>query len=162
MRDQDCVRFLKTMLPSLGLCWPGYRKVHRTLGKRLRRRLAELRLDDLDAYRAQLAADPDEHARLDALCRIPISRFWRDRAVFEALGAEVLGGLADACARRAARELRAWSCGCASGEEPTACRFSGGPRSSHGGPPSGSASSRPMPTATCWRAPGPAATRGAR
>jgi chemotaxis protein methyltransferase CheR len=123
MRDADCARFLRSALPALGLRWSGYRRVHRTLCKRLRRRLVELGLADLDAYRAQLAADPDERARLDALCRIPISRFWRDRAVFEALGGQVLGALAERCAGRAARELRAWSCGCASGEEPYSLRL---------------------------------------
>jgi hypothetical protein len=102
MRDQDCVGFLKMMLPTLGLRWSGYRKVHRTLCKRLRRRLVELGMGDLGDYRAHLAADPHERDRLAALCRIPISRFFRDHAVFERLGTQVLGTLAQACARRGA------------------------------------------------------------
>lgn len=113
VREQACVQFLHEILPRLGLRWPGYRQVRGTLCKRLRWRLRELGLADLDAYSAYLDAEPAELARLDALCRIPISRFWRDTRVFEALGRVVLPELA---AR--GRPVRAWSCGCASGEEP--------------------------------------------
>ena len=71
----------------------------------------------MEAYRRHLERDEAEWRRLDALCRIPISRFFRDRAVFEALGATVLPGLATGAAARGAERLRAWSAGCASGEE---------------------------------------------
>ncbi len=81
MADQACIAFLKWCLPELGLRWPGYRKVRRLVGKRLTRRLAELGLPDLDAYRALLLREPDEWARLDAMYRIPISRLYRDRDV---------------------------------------------------------------------------------
>ena len=56
MRDRNCVEFLQWCLPELGYRWPGYRKVRRTVCKRLRRRLRELALTDLVAYRAHLAA----------------------------------------------------------------------------------------------------------
>jgi chemotaxis methyl-accepting protein methylase len=46
------------------------------------RRLAELGLTDLCAYRAFLTSSPTEWARL-AMCRIPISRFYRDRGAFD-------------------------------------------------------------------------------
>jgi len=118
MRNKDCVAFLQGHLPRLGLRWPGFRKVRGTVCKRLRRRLRELRLDDLDAYAAYLADRPDEWTRLDALCRIPISRFYRDREVFQTLGTHVLPALAQRVADEGEQEVRAWSAGCASGEEP--------------------------------------------
>ncbi len=118
MRDKDCVAFLQSHLPRLGLCWPGFRKVRGTVCKRLRRRLRELGLEDLDAYTAYLADRPEEWIRLDALCRIPISRFYRDREVFQTLGTHVLPDLAQRVAAKGEREVRAWSAGCASGEEP--------------------------------------------
>ena len=118
MRDVECVGLLQWALPRLGLRWAGFRKVRRQVCKRIDRRLAELGLAGGDAYRDYLQANPGEWARLDALCRIPISRFCRDRAVFERLGSEVLPILAGACARRGDSTLRAWSAGCASGEEP--------------------------------------------
>ncbi len=118
MRDRDCVAFLQHWLPRLGLSWPGYRKVRGTVCKRIRRRLGQLGLPDLEAYGAALEASAAERARLDAFCRIPISRFWRDRGVYEALGARVLPGLARRAAERGDGLIRCWSAGCASGEEP--------------------------------------------
>ncbi len=123
MRDKDCVAFLQGHLPRLGLRWPGFRKVRGTVCKRLRRRLRELGLDDLDAYAAYLAVRPEEWARLDAVCRIPISRFYRDREVFQTLRTQVLPQLAQRVADEGEQEVRAWSAGCASGEEPYSLRI---------------------------------------
>lgn len=123
MRNADCVAFLKWCLPRLGLRYPGFRKVRGTVCKRVRRRLAALGLADLDAYRARLAADKAEWAALDALCRIPISRFWRDRAVFDCLAREVLPSLTQVAVARGDPRLRAWSAGSASGEEPYGLRL---------------------------------------
>ncbi len=122
MPDKDCVAFLQGHLPCLGLRWPGFRKVRGTVCKRLRRRLRELSLDNLDAYAAYLADRPEEWARLDALCRIPISRFYRDREVFQTLSAHVLLELAQRVADHGEQQVRAWSAGCASGEEPYSLR----------------------------------------
>jgi chemotaxis protein methyltransferase CheR len=117
--DEASIAFLKWCLPELGLRWAGFRKVRRLVAKRLKRRLAQLGLPDLDAYRALLLREPGEWARLDALCRIPISRFYRDRRVFDVIGREVLPALgAAAAAARGDTGLRCWSAGCASGEEP--------------------------------------------
>jgi chemotaxis protein methyltransferase CheR len=116
--DADCVRFLEWALPRLRLRWPGFRRVRGQVGKRLRRRLAALGLPDLAAYRGYLEAHPSEWPELDALCRISISRFYRDRGVFDALGSEVLPALARAARDRGEDALRIWSAGCASGEEP--------------------------------------------
>ncbi|MHC4818981.1 MAG: CheR family methyltransferase [Planctomycetota bacterium] len=115
MKDTECVRFLQWALPRMRLRWRGFRKVRRQVGKRLGRRLAELGLRDLEAYRARLASDPGdaEWKVLDGFCRIPISRFYRDRAVFDHLFQEVLPALA-----RRHGEVACWSAGCASGEEP--------------------------------------------
>ena len=113
MKDAECVRFLQWALPQMRLRWRGFRKVRRQVGKRLGRRLEELGVKDLDAYRARLAADPPEWKALDGLCRIPISRFYRDRAVFDHLVTEILPALA---LRHG--EVSCWSAGCASGEEP--------------------------------------------
>jgi chemotaxis protein methyltransferase CheR len=78
----------------------------------------DLNLPDLSAYRAYLEARPEEWRVLDSLCWIPISRLLRDRVVFDRLSTDILPQLAAAAVGREARELRAWSAGCASGEEP--------------------------------------------
>jgi chemotaxis protein methyltransferase CheR len=82
------------------------------------RRAQELGLESFDEYREELAVSPEEWSRLDALCRIPISRFYRDRAVFDALRSELLPRLAERALARGETTLRTWSVGCASGEEP--------------------------------------------
>jgi chemotaxis protein methyltransferase CheR len=101
----------------MGLRWPGFRKVRGQVAKRLRRRLSELGLGDLDAYRAHLEHEPEEWARLERLTHITISRFHRDRGTFAMLWAEVLPALAGAALQRGDEVVRAWSAGCASGEE---------------------------------------------
>jgi chemotaxis protein methyltransferase CheR len=118
MREAACAEFLQQVLPRLGLRWPGYRKVRGTVCKRLRRRLRALGMPDLAAYAALLERNPEEWARLEALCRIPISRFYRDRDVFDALAGEILPERARAACARGNRAVRCWSVGCASGEEP--------------------------------------------
>jgi chemotaxis protein methyltransferase CheR len=107
--DAECVDFLQWALPRLGLRWQGFRKVRRQVCRRISRRLAELGLS-ADAYRTYLEGEEQEWDALARLCRVTISRFWRDRAVFEALRDEVLPALGP--------NVRAWSAGCASGEEP--------------------------------------------
>jgi chemotaxis protein methyltransferase CheR len=94
--------------------WPGFRRVRRQVCRRIERRLQELGLGDLAAYRAYLEAQPEEWRTLDGLCVVTISRFCRDREVFGFLEREVLPALA----LDTAGPLQAWSAGCASGEEP--------------------------------------------
>jgi chemotaxis protein methyltransferase CheR len=115
--DRDCTAFLQWALPQLDLRWPGFRKVRRQVCKRLQRRMRDLGLQDFAAYRVRLEVDPAEWRALDECCHITISRFFRDRGVFETLRGRVLPDIA-ARAKREGRDARAWSAGCASGEEP--------------------------------------------
>ncbi len=125
--------FLRWALPRLGLRWPGFRRVRGQVCKRIRRRIAELELSGVAAYRERLGADPAEWAELDFRCRVTVSRFYRDRALYEDLAARVLPALARSASEAGRQEVRAWSVGCASGEEPyslvLAWRLGGG----HGG-----------------------------
>jgi chemotaxis protein methyltransferase CheR len=114
---KDCAAFLRWALPQRDLHWTGFRKVQRQVCRRLKRRMQELRLDDFTAYRARLEADPAEWQNFDECCHITISRFFRDKAVFEVLRNRVLPEIA-ARAKREGRAAHIWSAGCASGEEP--------------------------------------------
>jgi len=118
MNDTECVRFLQWGLPGLRMRWPGFRKVRRQVCKRIARRLMSLGLPDTLAYRRYIEMHPDEWEYLDALCRVTVSRFWRDRAVFQYLADRVLPLRAAAAAARGAARIRAWSAGCGTGEEP--------------------------------------------
>lgn len=117
MTASDCTAFLQWALPQLELHWPGFRKVRRQVFKRLTRRLRDLGLEDFAAYRKKLETDPLEWRVLDECCHITISRFFRERAVFETLRTHILPEIA-ASAKREGRSVQVWSAGCASGEEP--------------------------------------------
>src|SRR3990172_7446994 len=114
MKDIECVDFLQWALPQLHRRWAGFRKVRRTTCKRIERRVETLKLPNVQAYRELLEREPREWSALEALLPITISSFYRDKAIFDFVGDVVLK---DLVARDAAR-LRAWSIGCASGEEP--------------------------------------------
>lgn len=118
MPQSDCVDFLQWALPRLGLTWSGFRRVRRQVCRRLGRRIQELRLPGFATYRDYVARHPEEWPTVDACCRISISRWVRDAAVFDTLGREVLPALAPDSRARGASALRCWSAGCASGEEP--------------------------------------------
>ncbi len=118
MNDADCVAFLQWALPRMRLAWPGFRKVRKTVCRRVDRRWRTLGLADLAAYRAHLESMPSEWEELRALCCIPISRFYRDGRVFESLEHLIIPELAEAAIGRGDQTLECWSAGCASGEEP--------------------------------------------
>jgi chemotaxis protein methyltransferase CheR len=104
-------------LPRLGLRWQGFRKVHGQVCKRLRRRMKDLGIEGFAAYRKRLDTHSEEWMVFDGLTHITISRFFRDKSIFEALERCVLPDIA-ARARSEKRQTRFWSAGCASGEEP--------------------------------------------
>jgi len=118
MEDWDCMRFLQWSLPRLCLRWQGYRKVRGQVCKRIDRRVRELGLEDVFKYQSFLQDTEGEWDILDSMCRVTISRFYRDPGVFQFLEREVLVKLSEAVLARGDRELRCWSIGCASGEEP--------------------------------------------
>lgn len=117
MHDAECIAFLQWCLPRMRMRWRGFCKVRSQVCKRVGRRLEELGIKGLDTYRSYLEENPEEWERLGFMCRVTISRFCRDRAVFDALQRHVLPELS-ASARKDGRELlRCWCVGCASGEE---------------------------------------------
>jgi len=118
MKDPECTEFLQWCLPQLRYRWPGFRKVRKQVCKRLGRRIGELGLEGLLAYREYLDSHREEWQILDSLCRITISRFYRDQGVFNALRTLILPSLATRALKEGEEEVRCWSAGCCSGEEP--------------------------------------------
>lgn len=105
----DFAAFLRQVLPPLGLAPRPHHR--RGLRRKLTRRLEALGLTGWEQYAARLEIDPAERGEFAALLGVTISRFWRNRAFWEHLAANVLPELCRG-------GLRAWSVGCASGEEP--------------------------------------------
>lgn len=117
MEDDACVRFLQWLLPQLQMRWAGFRKVRKQVCKRIQRRIHQLELADVDAYRDYLQNHQKEWPVLDHLCRVTVSRFYRDKVVLEHVRTEVLPELAQIAIQAGDNTLRGWSAGCAMGEE---------------------------------------------
>jgi chemotaxis protein methyltransferase CheR len=118
MTDRECVELLRWAAPRLRLRWEGFRRVRGQVCKRMGRRMKELGLQSAADYRARLDADPTEWEVLDALCRVTISRFFRDGRVFDTLRDSLLPAVLSQARARGDTVFRVWSAGCASGEEP--------------------------------------------
>jgi chemotaxis protein methyltransferase CheR len=118
MRDEECVQFLQSVLPRLHLRWPGFRKVRAQVCKRLQRRIQQLALAGIADYQRYLTEHSDEWQLLDSLCRVSISRFYRDKQMFAFLEQEVLPTLAQRAVARGNDCLSIWSVGAGAGEEP--------------------------------------------
>jgi len=109
MDDQQFCQLLR----HLGLSWTGYRKVRKGVKKRIARHMQDLGCRNVSAYLVEL--DRRDDARLDCerLMTVSISRFFRDRKLWETLQKEILPVLVEKHNER----IRVWSAGCASGEE---------------------------------------------
>ena len=118
MKDSECVEFLQWSLPRLHMRWAGFRKVRKQVCKKLQQRINYLNLDNILDYRNYIEQYPDELVELDKLCRITISRFYRDKMVFEFLEQQVFPRLLDNLKQRNETELRVWCAGSGAGEEP--------------------------------------------
>ena len=118
MKNQPCVEFLQWCLPQLGYQWKGFRKVRKQVCKRIKHRFSDLHLSTYPEYRDYLAFHETEWNVLDALCYVTVSRFYRDRKVFDILQSEILPMLADSAIKTGTGVLRCWSAGCCAGEEP--------------------------------------------
>ena len=103
--------FLRQVAPLLGLQWRLFRRGG--IKRKIERRITEVELSDVGDYLSRVKADPEEQAVLSQILRVTISRFFRDRKVFDALATFVFPKIL-----RKQDHLRIWSIGCASGEEP--------------------------------------------
>lgn len=117
MNDSECVQFLQWALPRLSMRWPGFRCVRAQVCKRLQRRIDELQLDGLSAYRDYLGEHRDEWTVLDGLCQVTISRFCRDKSVFAYLEEQVFPYQINKIHQARGTQLRIWCAGCGAGEE---------------------------------------------
>jgi chemotaxis protein methyltransferase CheR len=118
MDQRPCAAFLQWALPRLRLAPDGFRRVRGQVCKRVRRRMQAIGVGGWDMYQRYLEAHHEEWDELAVMCRISVSRFYRDAEVFDALRERVLPPLADGAAARGNDTLVVWSAGCASGEEP--------------------------------------------
>jgi chemotaxis protein methyltransferase CheR len=103
----------RQLLQQLGLCWTGYRKVKKGIKKRIRRHMRQLGHQDIVVYLAELDKSEERRQACERLMTVSISRFFRDRRLWQVLQQEVLPELIE----KEREKIGIWSAGCASGEE---------------------------------------------
>jgi two-component system, chemotaxis family, CheB/CheR fusion protein len=111
--SQQFEQLLEFLKQNRGFDFTGYKRT--TLQRRVHRRMETVGIDDYAAYLALLERDADEFTQLFNTLLINVTRFFRDEEPWTFLAQEILPTL---LARRGDQApIRAWSAGCASGEE---------------------------------------------
>lgn len=105
--------FLKETTPVLGLQWRPFRR--KGIKRKIERRIAQVGLSGFAEYWVKVKEDPKEQRYLLKILTVTISRFFRDQEVFSAIETFVIPALLK---KKENDNLRVWSIGCASGEEP--------------------------------------------
>lgn len=96
----------------MGYRWDGFRKPRNQVLSRIRDRIHDLGLSGgFDEYRQFLGDHPKEWENLNRLCDVTISKFFRDREVWEYLRDEILPEILSD------KPVTIWSIGCCNGEE---------------------------------------------
>ncbi len=103
----------RRLLAALDLSWDGYRKVRKGAKKRVARHMQALGAPAMAGYLEILRADPAAEAACRRHLTVSISRFFRDRGLWQWLS-QVLPEMAREIPEK---EMRVLSAGCASGEE---------------------------------------------
>jgi len=98
---------------SRGIDFRGYKRT--SLRRRITLRMEQVGSESFAAYHAVLEADPQEFGALLNTILIDVTAFFRDPDAWEAVRQEVLPKL---LAPEQRGQIRVWSVGCASGEEP--------------------------------------------
>ncbi len=108
--DDRCFR---NILEVFNLSWKGYRKVRKGVKKRLTRHMQRLGIKDFESYIKLIKESPKIRKECEILLTVSISRFFRDKKLWEVLETKVLPDII----KKNQDILRVWSAGCARGEE---------------------------------------------
>ncbi|WP_289019492.1 CheR family methyltransferase [Desulfobacter postgatei] len=103
----------KMILDYFNRPWKGYRKVRKGVKKRIRRHMQELNCRSARDYISIIAADKDQKSITESCLLVTISRFFRDRRMWEYLETTILPEFI----KNVCDQIQVWSAGCACGEE---------------------------------------------
>lgn len=106
----DISLLLDKIYADRGWDFRDYKKT--SLSRRISKRMQAHNISTYGDYCGVLEADPAEYPRLFSQITIKVSEFFRECAVFEALCKAIRSSLPPD------EPIKAWSCGCAYGEEP--------------------------------------------
>jgi chemotaxis protein methyltransferase CheR len=112
----DLARFMRKVNEDRGLDLSQYRTGY--LERRIAARLRVLGLITYRQYARYLDGHPDEYAELLDALTINVTEFFRDRETYGVFRGTVVPLLLERKLARRHRMIRAWSAGCATGEEP--------------------------------------------
>lgn len=106
-------RFLQKVCPQKDLDWRKYRRASQ---RKVLARIHELGLKDFSGYARHLEINPEEADALPNLLHVTVSRFFREKTVWDYLRKITLPGIL--CRIGSFRPLRVLSLGSCNGEEP--------------------------------------------
>jgi two-component system CheB/CheR fusion protein len=113
MDSPEWTGLLEYLLNARGFDFHGYKSA--SLARRIRKRMEAVGLDRFAAYQEYLEVHPNEFATLFNVILINVTAFFRDPPAWEAVRTlalpQILGG------KSPEEPIRAWSAGCATGEE---------------------------------------------
>jgi two-component system CheB/CheR fusion protein len=111
--DPEWPELLAYLLEERGFDFHGYKPA--SLSRRIRKRMDAVQIQSFRAYRDYLEAQPQEFATLFNTILINVTGFFRDPAAWDAVRTKALPEILGA--KSPDESIRAWSAGCASGEE---------------------------------------------
>ena len=106
--------FLKEAAPLFGLQWRPFQR--RGIKRKVERRIVEVGFSHFEEYLLKVQKDPEEQSHLSKILTVTISRFFRDKEVFDFLENSIIPTIIKN--KKEKDEFKIWSIGCASGEEP--------------------------------------------
>jgi len=104
---------LRQLINRFGFSWAGFRRVRKGVKKRLTRHMLEMGCKNIDEYIEIIEKDREVHIQFERLMTVSISRFFRDRKLWEIMRGEILPLMLE----KENQIISVWSAGCASGEE---------------------------------------------
>ena len=109
MDDQQ----FRQLLNRFQFSWEGYRKVRKGVKKRVHRYMTSIHCHTIEDFLAKLDRNNDIRDYCERLMTVSISRFFRDRALWQGLKENILPEFINIDRKK----VRFWSAGCACGEE---------------------------------------------
>ena len=104
----------RKLIEYLDYSWSGYRRVRKGVKKRIRRHMQQLYCRDISAYLKVLDRQPQRRRECELLMTVSISRFFRDRRLWEMLENRWLPHIIAGNPLK----MKVWSAGCGCGQEP--------------------------------------------
>jgi two-component system, chemotaxis family, CheB/CheR fusion protein len=112
-RDERFEALLEYLRRSRGFDFTGYKRP--SLMRRVNRRMQLVEIEDFGDYQDYLEVHPEEFIQLFNTILINVTAFFRDSAAWDHLSREIIPSIL--AGKKTGEPIRAWSAGCASGEE---------------------------------------------